>query len=34
VRDQLRARVTEWHALIGRQPVVARQSRRKLMVAS
>jgi len=30
--DEIRARIEEWHSLIGRQPIVARQIVRKLLI--
>jgi len=32
VRGEIRARLADWHGLIGRQPIVARQILRKLLV--
>jgi hypothetical protein len=32
IRNTLRARLTEWHGFLGRQPEVARQILRKLLV--
>ena len=32
MRDKLRTRLTEWHGFLGRQPEVARQILRKLLV--
>lgn len=32
LRGEIRARLTDWQGLIGRQPIVARQILRKLLV--